>query len=423
MVEMLLERGANPNTHKGFNVNEQLSSGWTALLHACDTGREEMVELLLERGADPNTHKDYYTALMAVCAHKSVTWREGLVSCARLLLNKGAKVNTYDRHQMSPLLYASQNGHLPLVELLLSAEADIHKQDSREWTALCLAASKGHLQVAQLLVSRGANPKAITYMGDSPFSLALDGSHTEVADWLDSITLSQGSEAPLAKTKEFIGTRTPQPAPSQEPLPSQCVQYGELELFLLGQQLGDLLPLFRQCKVQFSDLMSLTETDLNMMGVTQPSYRRKLMAAITEVHQRQWEMPKTSNLPYGRTISCTEASVILSHLTKHTNYIKATVRYLDNQVQANPDLLDVHTQSRDVKKLTNELAAAVEAVTSFSEEVKTIEIKINKLVPGTARPGGNKNKGRSRKTAAIKLAGTTAIIVFISYCGYRLWPQ
>ncbi len=36
-----------------FNVNEQLSSGWTALLHACNTGREEMVELLLERGADP----------------------------------------------------------------------------------------------------------------------------------------------------------------------------------------------------------------------------------------------------------------------------------------------------------------------------------------------------------------------------------
>ncbi len=44
-----------------------------------------------------HTHTDYYTALMAVCAHKSVTRREGLVSCARLLLNKGAKVNTYDR--------------------------------------------------------------------------------------------------------------------------------------------------------------------------------------------------------------------------------------------------------------------------------------------------------------------------------------
>ncbi len=49
-------------------MNEQLSSGWTALLHACDTGGEEMVELLLERGADSNSEwvgGDSYTG----CAH------------------------------------------------------------------------------------------------------------------------------------------------------------------------------------------------------------------------------------------------------------------------------------------------------------------------------------------------------------------
>ncbi len=34
----------------GFNVNEQLSSGWTALLHACDTGREEMVNCCWREG-------------------------------------------------------------------------------------------------------------------------------------------------------------------------------------------------------------------------------------------------------------------------------------------------------------------------------------------------------------------------------------
>ncbi len=68
-------------------------------------------------------------------------------------------------------------------------------------------------------------------------------------------------------TRPLTHTHRPQPAPSQESLPSQCVQYGELELFLLGQQLGDLLPLFRQSKVQFSDLISLTETDLDMVCV------------------------------------------------------------------------------------------------------------------------------------------------------------
>ncbi len=59
-----------------FNVNEQLSSGWTALLHACNTGREEMVELLLERGADPNTHKGEWVHgwgfLHGTCTHWSV---------------------------------------------------------------------------------------------------------------------------------------------------------------------------------------------------------------------------------------------------------------------------------------------------------------------------------------------------------------
>ncbi len=73
------------------------------------------------------------------------------------------------------------------------------------------------------------------------------------------------------------------------------------------------------------------------------------------------------------THSCSEASVILSHLTKHTNYIKATAHYLDNQVQANADIVDGHTQPRDVEKLANELAATVEAVVSFSKEVKSLE--------------------------------------------------
>ncbi len=64
------------------------------------------------------------------------------------------------------------------------------------------------------------------------------------------------------------------------------------------QHCGNAFPLRLNFLYIMSDPPSL------QMGVSQPSYKRKLMAAITEVHQRQWEMPKTSNLPYGRTIRC-----------------------------------------------------------------------------------------------------------------------
>ena len=61
----------------GFNVNEQLSSGWTALLHACDTGREEMVEMLLERGANPNTHKGEWVGILTrMFPHWSVLYNQ-----------------------------------------------------------------------------------------------------------------------------------------------------------------------------------------------------------------------------------------------------------------------------------------------------------------------------------------------------------
>ena len=55
-------------------------------------------------------------------------------ACVRLLLDKDAKVNARDRHHMTPLLYACQDGQTGLAELLVSAEADVNAKDVRGWT-------------------------------------------------------------------------------------------------------------------------------------------------------------------------------------------------------------------------------------------------------------------------------------------------
>lgn len=94
----------------GFDPNSLLSGGWTALLYSCDYGHYKIVKLLLERGANPNAHKgiihcfwfillyvDMFSCLMGLCCSKSCN-EDMLSECAQLLIDKGARVNCHDRY-------------------------------------------------------------------------------------------------------------------------------------------------------------------------------------------------------------------------------------------------------------------------------------------------------------------------------------
>ena len=82
-------------------------------MYACDHGNVDIVELLLNCGANPNVHKgicdvlvlfvnnesqnlDMFSALMCLCACKKFH-EDDLIKAAKLLVNKGARVNAHDR--------------------------------------------------------------------------------------------------------------------------------------------------------------------------------------------------------------------------------------------------------------------------------------------------------------------------------------
>ena len=46
---------------------------------------------------------------------------------------------------------------------------------------------------------------------------------------------------------------------------AQDIQYGDLELFLEGEQLRKLIPLFKEHHVEFSTLLSMTDRDLEQV--------------------------------------------------------------------------------------------------------------------------------------------------------------
>lgn len=58
----------------------------------------------------------------------------------------------------------------------------------------------------------------------------------------------------------------PAAAKSTKPGPGvEDISFGDLELFLKGEQLWQLMPLFREHRVEFTDLLNMTDRDLEQV--------------------------------------------------------------------------------------------------------------------------------------------------------------
>ena len=197
--------------------------------------------------------------------------------------------------------------------------------------------------------------------------------------------------------------------------------YGDLELFLLGLQLRELITVFKSHNVTFAGLLSLTEQDLekvrqacgvllwqpscsmivpvvmpppppppppNKMGVDQVGTRNKVLEGIANIHKKQWKMVPPDGLPK-RAISCLEAAAILTNLTTHIRYLQGTSSYLLSQVHSNPDLLDPSTEPVEMKKLLDCMCSATAATDALCKEMGALESKVSKvgwLLPGLSLP-------------------------------------
>jgi ankyrin repeat protein len=157
-VQLLLDHGAD--------VNARSQMGRTPLLVAAYTnGASEIVKLLLDKSADINTADTTgITPLVAATnVNDAVT--------ARLLIEEGAKVDARANigQAATPLMGASHNGNLEIVQLLLRQQAPVNVTSSPvggaakngpiqlgSVTALHLGALGGNPDVVKALLEAGA---------------------------------------------------------------------------------------------------------------------------------------------------------------------------------------------------------------------------------------------------------------------------
>ena len=74
-----------------------------------------------------------------------------MVNVPNELDHSNAKILNEDKDGESPLIFASEEGHLDVVKYLVSKGADPNKQDARGYTPIDFAAANGHHDVVEYL--------------------------------------------------------------------------------------------------------------------------------------------------------------------------------------------------------------------------------------------------------------------------------
>jgi ankyrin repeat protein len=203
IIKLLLQHGAN--------INSKDLNGFTAIHKAIEIqvhnrlynkpGDDvELVRFLIQHGAKVNvrsTFRGVYPLNIAVEIRK--------YNIARLLVEKGANINSQNESMYTPLHYVisyerNDSTTLSFVRFLLDHGANpntkIHPYrlfhpirgflgNNRDgykkgWTPLHTASDRGHAQLVRLLLERGARPNTTDSQGMTPLHVAVKKGHSDV---------------------------------------------------------------------------------------------------------------------------------------------------------------------------------------------------------------------------------------------------
>ncbi len=87
-----------------------------------------------------------------------------------------------DSHKKTPLIIATERNNYVIVEYLLISQANPNVYT--KFSPLMIAAGRGNERLVRMLICKGADVNAISYLGCTPWSLAIENNHPHIAQML-----------------------------------------------------------------------------------------------------------------------------------------------------------------------------------------------------------------------------------------------
>lgn len=97
---------------------------------------------------------------------------KGLIELTKDLVKSGAKVDTKNELDRTPLFSAIRAGHSAVATFLIERGADVHYMSQKYWSPLHAAAARGDVKLVKLLLAKKADPLARKDKDRSPLDVA-----------------------------------------------------------------------------------------------------------------------------------------------------------------------------------------------------------------------------------------------------------
>lgn len=163
---------------------------------ASAAGHLGIVKLLVKRGANVNsTTRTNSTPLRAACF-------DGHFEIVKYLISHGADFEVANRHGHTCLMIACYKGHYKIAHYLLALKADVNRRSVKGNTALHDCAESGSLEILQLLLKNGATMDVDSY-GMTPLLAASVTGHLQIVEHL--INLKEVKRIDRIAALELIG--------------------------------------------------------------------------------------------------------------------------------------------------------------------------------------------------------------------------
>ena len=173
VVQLLVSTGAD--------VNAATKDGETPLVNAAHYGLPEVLKYLLERGANVHTMPDI-DPLMNSLHGDAGEGVDAEVEKAILLIQHGAEFQrSMSRGETALMWTAQQDDFLPVLKLLIEKGASLETRDEKGNTALAYAVRDREIKSVTVLLDHGANIETRDKDGTTPLMFASEYGYIPIA--------------------------------------------------------------------------------------------------------------------------------------------------------------------------------------------------------------------------------------------------